>query len=237
MNTINTAIKLLTEHHTSQTQEHVDARKGLQSLANVMARDDIPEHIAGLSADMMLMCMPVEYRQRLTLQHHACDQAQRIAELEAERDDLRARLAEMEQQEPICVVQMTTTVGRLRYNPDAVQLPEHGMPLYARPVPEIPADPGMLIAGMGSSSTQYVMGWNDCRATVLGPLRGDAVAIPDGWLPIGVTPATAHAAPDPVALLKSLGPKPWQTSPEAHAQARLICDFSEAFAAAPEAAR
>jgi NTP pyrophosphatase (non-canonical NTP hydrolase) len=73
MNTINTAIKLLTERHTSLTQEHVDAVKGLQSLANVMARDDIPEHIAGLSADMMLMCLLVEYPQRITLQHHAAD--------------------------------------------------------------------------------------------------------------------------------------------------------------------
>jgi NTP pyrophosphatase (non-canonical NTP hydrolase) len=73
MNAINTAIKLLTEHHSSQTQEHVDAVKGLQSLAQVMARDDIPEHIAGLSADMMLMCLLVEYRQRITLQHHATD--------------------------------------------------------------------------------------------------------------------------------------------------------------------
>ena len=74
-----------------------------------------------------------EHAQRITLQHHACDQAQRIAELEAERDELalkhrsqhdadsaelrrvcaardaarkerdelRARLAEIEGQEPV----------------------------------------------------------------------------------------------------------------------------------------
>jgi hypothetical protein len=112
-----------------------------------------------------------EYAQRLTLQHHAADQAQRVADLEVERnklahehhlvradaqarvdaaviralsaekerDELRARLAELDRQEPICTVQMTTTGGRLRYNPDAEALPEHGMPLYARPVPAIPA--------------------------------------------------------------------------------------------------
>lgn len=111
-----------------------------------------------------------EHSQRVTMQHHSADLAQRIAELEAERDNtaahvasiarqlgdaalqvddiavrvlglvaerdaLRARLAEIEAQEPICMVQMTTTGGRLRYNPDAKQLPEHGMALFARPVP------------------------------------------------------------------------------------------------------
>lgn len=33
---------------------------------------------------------------------------------------------------------------------------------------------------------------------------------------------------DALDLLRSLGPKPWETSPEAHAQARLIDDFAAA---------
>jgi hypothetical protein len=43
------------------------------------------------------------------------------------------------------------------------------------------------------------------------------------------TPAPEH--PDPLAILKRLGPKQWETSPEAHAQTRLIIDFEEAYAA------
>ena len=47
-----------------------------------------------------------------------------------------------------------------------------------------------------------------------------------------------HPAPsvqDALSLLKSLGPKPWETSPEAHAQARLIGDFESAMLAAKDA--
>lgn len=50
---------------------------------------------------------------------------------------------------------------------------------------------------------------------------------PDGGLKSFTPPATAPQ-PEPVAVLKSLGPKPWETSPEAHAQARLIAHFEEA---------
>ena len=51
------------------------------------------------------------------------------------------------------------------------------------------------------------------------------------------TPIYTHPAPpvqDALSLLKSLGPKPWETSPEAHAQARLIGDFESAMLAAKE---
>lgn len=42
-----------------------------------------------------------EHTQRLTLQHHAADLAQRVADLEKERDGLRAQLAELGRQEPV----------------------------------------------------------------------------------------------------------------------------------------
>ena len=44
--------------------------------------------------------------------------------------------------------------------------------------------------------------------------------------------AVYAAAPggDALKLLRTLGPKPWETSPEAHAQARLIEDFAAALA-------
>jgi hypothetical protein len=119
---------------------------GLQIAVKLLAQignDDSDRAIAAVHD------LAEAHAQRLTLQHHAADQVWRIADLEVkcvtlkdlhdaaadERDELRARLAELEGQEPICMVQMTTTGGRLRYNPDATQLPEHGTPLYARPVP------------------------------------------------------------------------------------------------------
>lgn len=52
------------------------------------------------------------------------------------------------------------------------------------------------------------------------------------------SPKNTHPAPgvqDALSLLKSLGPKPWETSPEAHAQARLIGDFESAMLAAKDA--
>lgn len=62
----------------------------------------------------------------------------------------------------------------------------------------------------------------------------------DDWkcdLPVGRNILYTHPAPrvpDALSLLKSLGPKPWETSPEAHAQARLIGDFESAMLAAKE---
>lgn len=48
-------------------------------------------------------------------------------------------------------------------------------------------------------------------------------------------PAPAQAVPDALAMLRSLGPKPWETSAEAHAQTRLINDFADAMlSASPE---
>lgn len=38
---------------------------------------------------------------------------------------------------------------------------------------------------------------------------------------------------EPVALLRRLGPKPWETSEAAHAQAKLILDFEEAYTSPP----
>jgi hypothetical protein len=43
------------------------------------------------------------------------------------------------------------------------------------------------------------------------------------------SPAQPAPATEAVRLLKHLGPKPWQTSAEAWAQARLIADFEEAY--------
>lgn len=67
----------------------------------------------------------VEHAQRLMLQHHAADMAQRVADLEAERDELRARLAEIEAQEPV------RWVANTQHSYCATKL-------YARPVPAIP---------------------------------------------------------------------------------------------------
>ena len=48
--------------------------------------------------------LKAEQAKRLTLQHHAADLAQRVADLTAERDALVARLAEIERAEPVAVV-------------------------------------------------------------------------------------------------------------------------------------
>jgi hypothetical protein len=147
-----------------------------------------------------------EHAQRLTLQHHAADLAQRVADLEKERDELRARLAELGQQEPVTWMLRTSAgypnpevvrdIGQLSVSTaEAVRAGQNHLdPLYARPAPAIPTDPGMLIAGIGSSSPQYVMGWNDCRANVLSE-RAYATppAIPAGWLPIETAPKDGTA--------------------------------------------
>ncbi len=48
-----------------------------------------------------LQRLQAEHAQRVTLQHHAADLAQRVADLEAERDALAAKLAAIERQEPL----------------------------------------------------------------------------------------------------------------------------------------
>jgi len=48
---------------------------------------------------------------------------------------------------------------------------------------------------------------------------------------------SALELPDPLAILKRLGPKQWETSPEAHAQTRLIVDFEEAYVASKTGAK
>jgi hypothetical protein len=52
---------------------------------------------------------------------------------------------------------------------------------------------------------------------------------------LATSPVQQAPATDPVRLLKSLGPKPWQTSTEAWAQARLISDFEDAYTTPPAA--
>ncbi len=47
--------------------------------------------------------------------------------------------------------------------------------------------------------------------------------------------ALAQPEPEPVALLRSLGPKPWETSESAHAQMKLILDFEKAYTSPPVA--
>jgi hypothetical protein len=61
-------------------------------------------HVGACSKERMEFAaksIDTEHAQRLTLQHHAADQAQRIAELEKERDELRARLTELEYTRPV----------------------------------------------------------------------------------------------------------------------------------------
>ena len=82
-----------------------------------------------------------EHRQRITLQHHAADLVQRIADLIAERDKLAARLAEIESQPPVAWVPVHPRTGRLwamtTATPCAERQPQHypQEPLYARQAP------------------------------------------------------------------------------------------------------
>jgi hypothetical protein len=92
---------------------------------------------------------------------------------ERERDTLRTRLAELE---PVAWKRADWSGSEsptLQFDPppdrptvrDELTNPIW-TPLYARPVPAIPADPGMLTVSMAPSSA-YAMGWNDCRAKML----------------------------------------------------------------------
>ena len=56
---------------------------GLQLAVNIIREAEWPEGAGGNPLDAVLN----EHAQRLTLQHHACDLAQRVADLEAERDE------------------------------------------------------------------------------------------------------------------------------------------------------
>ncbi len=93
-----------------------------------------PATISALLAELN-----AEQAQRITLQHHAADLAQRVADLTAERDELRARLAEIEQAEPVAVVGETYSL--LWASPGTLSeiARRHGIKvgslLYTRPTP------------------------------------------------------------------------------------------------------
>lgn len=99
-----------------------------------------------------------------------------VTKLEAERDELRARLAETEAQEPVAADMRPngcSTWHRFSRVGDAKRWIADPWPgvdevrlLYARPAPAIPAGAGMPTASMAAASA-YTMGWNDCRAEMV----------------------------------------------------------------------
>jgi hypothetical protein len=138
-----------------------------------LAMDIIESTMAGPNArSRARSAVKSEHAQRVTLQHHACDLAQRVADLEAERvdlltkefdlvaerDTLRARLAEIEGQEPICWAAVDFAGGTSveyvaawkeavnEHINDCINLHEIDAatgwvvrPLFSRPVPAVPA--------------------------------------------------------------------------------------------------
>jgi hypothetical protein len=69
---------------------------GLELAQNLISR---AWHLGACSTESMEFAaksIDTEHTQRITLQRHAADQAQRIADLGKERDELRARLAELD---------------------------------------------------------------------------------------------------------------------------------------------
>ena len=117
-----------------------------------------------------------EHHQRVTLQNLAAGQAQRIAQLEAERDELRAKLAEIEGQEPTLEIRRCGCHegknGRcVMGNYGAIPI---GTKLYARLVPAIKNG-----CGDACKSRQ------SCRLADESP----APAIPDVFVSSGVAPA------------------------------------------------
>jgi hypothetical protein len=268
-----------------------------------------PSDVCYVRADLF----DAEHAQRVTLQRHAADRAQRAADLAAERDALRARLEGIEgQDEWRDVVGFTglyavssngkiksLSCGKILSTPpmgigyEKATLYKEGKRTQTS-VHRVVAEAFIgKIDGLevnhkdGNKKNNHVdnleivtRSENEKHSrSVLGNLCKPVVAINtetlqckyfqsimeasrNGFCDTGIydvlndvkkthhghlfvyvnksdyaRPIPARAAPDPAALLKSLGPKPWETSPEAHAQARLICDFADALAAAPEAAR
>lgn len=115
-----------------------------------------------------------------------------------ERDALRARLAEIDAQEPVLEVKKRGCEVGVTYG-------------------------GCVMAGYGA----FPVGSKFYARPIGATSSAEERAIRALPLPTG----PRQAVPDPVELLRSLGPKPWETSPEAHAQARLISDFADALAA------
>ena len=131
---------------------------GLQLAVNVLLEESARNELIGApeswNAELggAIDAIRAEHAKRITLQHHAADQARRIANLETkcdtlnrlhdaaadERDALRARLAEIEAQEPVAWMRESGAEWLAVRGYMTVSGGCDGgwrSPLYARPIP------------------------------------------------------------------------------------------------------
>ena len=206
-----------------------------QLPVNIIREAEWPEGAGGNPLDAVLN----EHTQRLTLQHHAADQVWRIADLEVkcitlnrlhdaaadERDALRARLAEIEAQEPVAQVEVSVPHLRsivVRSIPGA-EIPAAGLQLYARPVPaqavpmsdeRIDAIAESVIKGMPDGILGFMRTWGyqQFARALLEVCAGHyrAQAVPDGWrlVPVEPTIAMCIAGDSPRMLVDDCTPTP-----------------------------
>lgn len=150
---------------------------GLQLAISLLAQIGDDDSDAAIAA---VHDLAEAHAQRLTLQHHAADQVWRIADLEVkcvtlkelhdaatdERDELRARLAEIEAQEPVALVETSGDQGAGIGWSGAAQ--PVGAKLYARPVPaqavpmsdeRIDAIAELVIKGMPDGICGFMRTW------------------------------------------------------------------------------
>jgi hypothetical protein len=122
--------------------------------------------------DQAEIAIRAEHTQRLALQ-------QRVADLEEERDTLRARLAELEGQEPVAHYRKSDAAWLQSGNCTTVYrraAEDWTEPLYARPVPAIPAGwqlvpvtptPEMLEAGLSAQNEAWNVHYTHIYAEML----------------------------------------------------------------------
>lgn len=135
---LNIAVEMIGEYVESIIVSNCDPATGRLSPAAEFERRDGATAIDAIRA---------EHQQRITLQHHACDLERRIAELEAERDELRARLDAAAGQEPVAEVRTWHKSNGQHADLidwcDAIEnLPDGDHRLYAAPVPAQAAPEG-----------------------------------------------------------------------------------------------